>query len=172
MADMTGKEATTTEGALAAFERARLGIWAFLATELLLFGGLFTTYTVYRVRYQPLFHEQHLHLNRAFGAVNTVILICSSLSVAIGIAAIKSGKQAVLKLCLAITLLLAASFLFIKYIEYSEHIAQGELPSSNLFSLYYMTGLRNTCFRRHGRLAAMLTDEQGAFSENYSTPSR
>lgn len=173
MSDLTEK-VPEAESASAVYERAKLGIWAFLATELLLFGGLFTTYTVYRIRYQSLFHEQHLHLDRAFGAVNTVVLICSSLSVAIGIAAIKAGKQAVLKLCLAITLLLASSFLFIKYLEYSEHIEHGELPSSNLFfSLYYMmTGLH--AIHVLGGMAALtamlIMTNRGAFSEKYSTP--
>lgn len=174
MADMSTGENRVAENASSAIEKAKLGIWAFLATEILLFGGLFTAYTVYRIRYQALFHEQHLHLNRTFGAVNTVILICSSLSVAIGIAAIKAGKQAILKLCLAITLILASSFLFIKYLEYSEHIGNGELPSSNLFfSLYYMmTGLH--AIHVLAGMAALTTmlimTNRGAFSKEYSTP--
>jgi len=174
MAEFTDKEAMAAEGTAGALEKAKLGIWAFLATELMLFGGLFTAYTVYRIRYQALFHEQHLHLNRTFGTVNTVILICSSLSIAIGIAAIKAGKQAVLKLCLAITLILASCFLLIKYLEYSEHISRGELPSSNLFfSLYYiMTGIH--AIHVLAGMAALTTmlvmTNRGAFSKEYSTP--
>jgi len=174
MADIPSGNNQAAESTSAAFEKTKLGIWAFLATELMLFGGLFTAYSVYRIRYQALFHEQHLHLNRTLGAVNTVVLICSSLSVAIGIAAIKAGKQAVLKLCLAITLVLASSFLFIKYLEYSEHIRQGDLPSTNLFfSLYYMmTGLH--AIHVMAGMAALTTmlimTDRGAFSKEYSTP--
>src|SRR5512137_2965103 len=104
-------------------QTAKLGIWAFLATEVLLFGGLFTAYTVFRIGQPEMFHTEYLKLNRLFGAVNTVVLICSSLTVAIGIAAIREGKQRVLKVCLILTLLLAASFLGVKYAEYAEHIA-------------------------------------------------
>src|SRR5512142_1012908 len=75
-----------------AYDAAKLGIWTFLATEVLLFGGLFTAYTVFRFRYPALFLAEHLKLNRVIGAANTVVLICSSLSVAVGIAAIRQGK--------------------------------------------------------------------------------
>ncbi len=174
MADMPTENNEVAESTTAAIDKAKLGIWAFLATELLLFGGLFTTYTVYRVRYPDLFYQQHLHLNRTFGTVNTVVLICSSLSVAIGIAAIKAGKQAVLKLCLVITLVLAALFLFIKYLEYSEHIGQGDLPSTNLFfSLYYMmTGLHaiHVIAGMTALTIMLIMANRGAFSEEYSTP--
>ena len=90
---------------------ARLGIWAFLATELLLFGGLFTVYAVFRLSYPDLFHQQHLKLNRLMGALNTFLLLTSSLSMAIGIAAIRKGRQRILKAALAVTLALAAAFL-------------------------------------------------------------
>ena len=124
-------------------ETAKLGIWAFLATEVLLFGGLFTAYTVFRIGNPQMFHTEHLHLNRLFGAVNTVVLICSSMTVALGIAAIRQGKQRMLKVCLLLTLLLAATFLGVKYAEYSEHFTNGQFPrTNNFFSLYYMmTGL-------------------------------
>ena len=74
MAEIEEKEAIAAEGITNAFEKAKLGIWAFLATELMLFGGLFTAYAVYRIRYQALFHEQHLHLNRAFGRDMAAVL--------------------------------------------------------------------------------------------------
>ena len=124
-------------------QTAKLGIWAFLATEVLLFGGLFTAYTVFRIGEPQMFHTEYQKLNRLFGAVNTVVLICSSLTVALGIAAIRQGKQRMLKVCLFLTLLLAATFLGVKYAEYSEHFAAGQFPSTNnFFSLYYMmTGL-------------------------------
>ncbi len=103
--------AESTEQSL---ETAKLGIWAFLATEVLLFGGLFTAYTVFRVGNPDMFHSEYLKLNRLLGAINTVVLVTSSLTVALGIAAIRQGKQQLLKFCLALTLLLAAAFLGIK----------------------------------------------------------
>jgi len=157
-----------------AVETAKLGIWCFLATEVLLFGALFTAYTIFRVSDPRMFLTEHLKLNRIFGAVNTIVLICSSLSVALGIAAIRQGKQRMLRICLILTLVLAATFLGVKYAEYSEHIALGELPgTNNFFSLYYMmTGLHaiHVC----GGMAALGTmlvmAYRGKFSAEYNTP--
>jgi cytochrome c oxidase subunit 3 len=157
-----------------AYEAAKLGIWTFLATEVLLFGGLFTAYIVFRLKFPQMFHEGHFHLNRILGAVNTIVLICSSLTVALGIAAIRKGKQGLLKLCLSLTILLAAVFLGIKYVEWTEKFAHGLFPGTDVFfSLYFMmTGL-------HGLhvLAGMLVlggvlvlAGRGKFSEHYSTP--
>ena len=140
---MTETKHPSTEQQGAALETAKLGIWAFLATEVLLFGGLFTAYTVLRVGDPHMFHIEYLKLNRLFGAINTVVLVTSSLTVALGIAAIREGKTGTLKRCLLLTILLAAAFLGIKYAEYAEHFTRGELPrTNNFFSLYYMmTGL-------------------------------
>jgi cytochrome c oxidase subunit 3 len=157
-----------------AYEAAKLGIWTFLATEVLLFGGLFTAYIVFRLKFPQMFHEDHVHLNRVLGAVNTIVLICSSLTVALGIAAIRKGKQRLLKLYLSLTILLAAAFLGIKYVEWTEKFAHGLFPGTDVFfSLYFvMTGL-------HGLhvLAGMLVlggvlvlASRGKFSEHYSTP--
>jgi cytochrome c oxidase subunit III len=124
-------------------ETARLGMWVFLVTEALLFGGLFMTYTVFRIKYTEMFREQHLKLNVLLGTLNTVVLITSSLAVAIGIAALKRGRLAVTKLCLSLTILLGGVFLTIKYFEWSADFRDGLYPSSNIFfSLYFMmTGL-------------------------------
>jgi cytochrome c oxidase subunit 3 len=161
----------TTEQSL---ETAKLGIWCFLATEVLLFGGLFTAYAVFRISQPQMFHTEYLKLDRLFGAVNTVVLICSSLTVAMGIAAIRRGKQRMLKLCLILTLLLAAVFLGVKYAEYAEHIALGELPgTNNFFSLYYMlTGLHAIhVLAGMSALSAMVVMAyQGKFSAEYHNP--
>src|SRR6266545_4186667 len=95
----------------AALETAKLGIWAFLATEVLLFGGLFTAYTVFRLRYPELFHAEHLKLSRPLGGLNTVILITSSLTMALGVDAARQGKRERLQLFLILTILLAGGFL-------------------------------------------------------------
>ncbi|BDV42793.1 cytochrome c oxidase subunit III [Geotalea uraniireducens] len=155
-------------------EKARLGIWTFLATEVLLFGGLFTAYTVFRIAHPAQFHSDYLQLNRLFGALNTVVLICSSLSVAIGIAAIRQGKERALQRCLIITLLLAAAFLGIKYLEWSDHFAHGIYPRTSIFfALYYtMTGLHALhVMAGMGALTTMLVlARRGKFSAEYSTP--
>lgn len=157
-----------------ALETAKLGIWCFLATEVLLFGGLFTAYTVFRISNPEMFHTEYLKLNRLFGAVNTVVLICSSLTVAMGIAAIREGKQRALRVYLILTLILAAAFLGVKYAEYAEHIALGELPgTNNFFSLYYMmTGLHAIhVFAGMAALTAMLVMAyRGKFSAGYHNP--
>ena len=153
---------------------ATLGIWTFLATEVLLFGGLFTAYVIFRIKYPQMFYEDHLKLNRVMGAVNTIVLICSSLTVALGIAAIRKGKVALLRFYLFLTLLLAATFLGIKYVEYTEKFSHGLSPGTDIFfSLYFMlTGL-------HGIhvLAGMIVlgtvrflAGKGRYSESYHTP--
>ncbi len=164
------KENTSEQG----LQTAKLGIWAFLATEVLLFGGLFTAYSVFRVSQPQMFHAEYLKLNRVFGAVNTVVLICSSLTVALGIAAIRQGKQRMLKVCLFLTLLLAATFLGVKYAEYSEHFASNQFPgTNNFFSLYYMmTGLHAIhVFAGMCALTTMLVlSFRGKFSVGYHSP--
>ncbi len=174
MQDMTEAKHPTTEHQPAALETAKLGLWCFLATEVLLFGGLFTAYTVFRIGDPALFHAEYQKLNRLFGAVNTVVLICSSLTVALGIAAIRQGKVRMLRSCLLLTLLLAAAFLGIKFVEYSEHFAHGELPkSNNFFSLYYMlTGLHaiHVCAGMAALAAMLMLASRGKFSADYHTP--
>ncbi len=155
-------------------EASTLGIWTFLATEVLLFGGLFTAYVVFRIRYPQMFYDDHLKLDRVLGAVNTVVLICSSLTVALGIAAIRKGNVGLLRLYLSLTILLAAGFLGIKYLEYMEKFSHGLHPGTDIFfSLYFMlTGL-------HGLhvLAGMAVlgtvlflAGRGKFTEDYHTP--
>ena len=155
-------------------EAATLGIWTFLATEVLLFGGLFTAYVIFRIKYPRMFYEDHLKLDRVLGAVNTIVLIGSSLTVALGISAIRKGKVGLLRMYLSFTILLAATFLGIKYLEYTEKFSHGLSPGTDIFfSLYFMlTGL-------HGIhvLAGMVVlgavlylAGKGKYSESYHTP--
>jgi len=131
------------ESPAAAFEAAKLGIWAFLATEVLLFGALFTAYTVYRAKFPDLFQAEHLKLNRVLGTLNTVVLITSSLTVVLGVDAIRRGKARLLQLYYGATVLLGAVFLCVKYVEWTEEFHHGLFPDTNIFfSLYFvMTGL-------------------------------
>ena len=135
------------------YEGSKLGMWLFLFTEILLFGGLFILYSAYRARYPLDFHESGRHLNVVIGVANTVILLTSSLTVAFSITAIQKGNRRLSILCLASTIFLGALFLVNKYLEWSGEIARGLYPNSPLltqrphgdqifFGLYYsMTGL-------------------------------
>lgn len=153
---------------------ARLGIWAFLATELLLFGGLFTAYTVFRLEYPELFSREHLKLDRTLGALNTVLLLTSSLSMAVGIAAIRQGRQRVLKIALVVTLALASGFLGVKYIEWSEDFSHGIFPKTNLFfGLYFvMTGLHglHVILGMLVMVWLLVRAQKGEFGSDYNTP--
>jgi len=106
----------------------RLGMWLFLGTEVLLFAGLFLGYTVYRWLYHQAFHEASRLLSLPLGATNTVILITSSFTVALGYHAIKEGKAKACFGYLAFTIACAGAFLVIKFFEYKHKFEVGELP--------------------------------------------
>jgi cytochrome c oxidase subunit 3 len=132
---------------------AKMGMWLFLFTELLLFGGLFLVYAVYRFQNPLEFKLAASELNTALGTLNTVILLTSSLTVALSITAIQKGNKFLSLLFLAITIIFALSFMVNKYFEWSAKISHGLYPKSEVmlnkssgeilfFGLYYvMTGL-------------------------------
>jgi cytochrome c oxidase subunit 3 len=135
------------------YEGAKLGMWLFLFTEILLFGGLFILYSAYRARYPLEFHNGGQHLNVIIGVVNTVILLTSSLTVAFSIIALRKGDRGISIFSLAATIVLGIAFLVNKYFEWSAEIHSGLYPNSPVllqrphgdqifFGLYYsMTGL-------------------------------
>ena len=157
-----------------AFESAKLGVWVFLATEVLLFGALFTSYAVFRVKYPELFRAEHAKLDRVLGAVNTVVLITSSLMVVFGVDAIKRGKARLFEACFGATILLAGVFLCVKYAEYGAKFHHGIYPRTNLFfSIYFMlTGLHGIhVLLGMGVLSyVILLSRRGRLSANYYTP--
>lgn len=104
-------------------ETATLGMWVFLVTEIMLFGGIFMAYIVYRWAFPDVWAEAAHHLNTPLGAVNTVVLLVSSLTVALAVNAAEEGNRRRLLTMLGITLLLGATFLVIKGFEYSEKFA-------------------------------------------------
>jgi cytochrome c oxidase subunit III len=106
----------------------RLGMWMFLGTEVLLFAGLFLGYTVYRWLYPGAFQEGSSHLDLMMGGINTVVLITSSLTVALGYHAIKQGQTKKCVALLAFTIACAAAFLVIKAFEYQHKFHDGLLP--------------------------------------------
>lgn len=134
-------------------EAQKLGMWLFIFTELLLFGGLFLVYSIFRWQYPTSFHESSLELSVTIGVINTVILLVSSMSVAMALTAVqKSNKKLALQMLL-LTLILAGAFLVNKYFEWGAKFHHGLYPGSDLmhlldrghhlyFSLYFfMTGL-------------------------------
>jgi cytochrome c oxidase subunit III len=135
------------------YQGSKLGMWIFLLTEILLFGGLFLLYSTYRAKYPIDFHNGGQHLNVLIGVANTVILLTSSLTVAIAISAIQLGNRRLTLRCLGITIVFGLMFLVNKYIEWSAEIARGiypdgpaliKLPNGEkvFYGLYYsMTGL-------------------------------
>jgi len=132
---------------------SKLGMWLFLFTEILLFGGLFLVYAVYRSLHAQEFHTAAQELSTTLGAVNTIILLTSSLTMALSIAALKKGRKNASVLFQSATIILGLAFLVNKYFEWSGHIHQGMYPNSPVLlsrshgeilfaGLYYvMTGL-------------------------------
>ncbi|MBZ5556602.1 MAG: cytochrome c oxidase subunit 3 [Acidobacteriia bacterium] len=118
----------------------KLGIWLFLASEVMLFGALFSTYIILRVGAPEWPHGE---LNVWLGAGNTVILISSSVTMVMAWASLKMKDWGKHRLYLMLTVGLALFFLVNKYFEYAEHVRMHELPShSTFFAIYFtLTGL-------------------------------
>ena len=109
-------------------ESGKLGMWLFLATEILLFGGLFVGYAVFHSLHPELFKEAHKYLDVRLGALNTIVLLFSSLTVVLAIHAAQQNKKGWVIFNLAVTILCAFTFLVVKYFEYSHKIHLGLLP--------------------------------------------
>ncbi len=136
-------------------ESAKLGMWIFLLTEILLFGGLFTVYAIFRAWNPDMFYNAHKHLNVFLGSINTIVLISSSVTMALAIRSTQLGNRKRTLIFLAVTLFFAAVFLVIKYFEYQHKFELGQLPGKYytytgiegnnphiFFSIYFMmTGL-------------------------------
>jgi cytochrome c oxidase subunit 3 len=132
---------------------AKFGMWLFLFTEILLFGGMFLVYSVYRQAHTADFHESAKEMSLFFGAVNTVVLLTSSLTMALSISAMKRGAKTRSLLFQAATIIMGLIFLGNKFVEWREHILHGYYPDSPellamshgkilYFGLYYvMTGI-------------------------------
>ena len=121
---------------------AKLGIWLFLASEVMLFGALFATYILLRVGAHEWPHGAH-YLNIPLATLNTVILISSSVTMVLAWAGAASGRLSRYRLFMGLTILGGALFLVVKWIEYSDKFSHGLYPSTNNFlALYFtMTGL-------------------------------
>ena len=136
-------------------EASTLGMWVFLATEVLFFGGLFATYAVYRTWYPDAFVASSHELLVWAGTINTAVLITSSLTMALAVHAAQTGERRRLIIFLLLTMVLGATFLGIKAFEYYTEWAEHHIPGTGFqfereyfqhaqifFSLYFaMTGL-------------------------------
>lgn len=132
---------------------SRMGMWLFLFTELLLFGGMFILYSVYRFTHPQDFHLAAKELNTIIGTFNTAILLTSSLTMALSIAAIQRKQKSLSIIFQVLTIILALGFMVNKYFEWGAKFHHGIYPGSDtllskpsgeilFFGLYYvMTGL-------------------------------
>jgi cytochrome c oxidase subunit 3 len=107
---------------------ARLGMWLFLGTEVLLFAGLFVAYTVFRYLYPATFQECSRHLDLSMGLINTIVLITSSFTVAWGYHAVKANQPKKGAALILLTIALAGVFLVVKFFEYKHKFEVGTLP--------------------------------------------
>lgn len=108
----------------------QLGLWTFLATEILFFGGLFISYTVYRISYPAAFAEGSAQLTYWIGTTNTAVLLTSSLAMAFADQAARRGRRDLVRWCLLATALLGVAFLGLKGYEYSEVIRDHLVPGA------------------------------------------
>ena len=134
-------------------EASKLGMWLFLFTELLLFGGLFLVYTIYRFMNPDAFLHASYELNVIIGTVNTLILLTSSLTVAMAVTAMQKGNTRLAVILIIVTIVAALLFLMNKYFEWSLKIHHGLFPGMEhynslvpgeklfFFLYYFMTGL-------------------------------
>jgi cytochrome c oxidase subunit 3 len=137
-------------------ESSTLGMWVFLVTEIMFFGGMFGGYTVYRNMYPDAFASTSHFMNVTIGAINTGVLICSSFTMVLAVRAAQLGQKKALIAFLVLTLILGCVFLGLKYVEYHEKWEDHHIPGPGfqyadaryvhqaqiLFYLYFaMTGM-------------------------------
>ena len=170
-------------------EASTLGMWVFLVTEIMFFGGMFTAYTAYRAWYPNVFAVASSSLNAIIGAVNTAVLLCSSFTMVMAVRAASLDRRKALIVFLILTMILGTAFLGIKAYEWTEkfeehHVPgptfhlEGETPQGQgqaqlFFSLYFaMTGLHALhMVIGVGLLTVILLQSwKGKFSAAYYTP--
>jgi cytochrome c oxidase subunit 3 len=146
-------EATLTAHSHRDYTGAKIGMWVFLFTELLLFGGMFIIYSVYRTTYAEDFHYAAGELNMFVGTMNTLILLTSSLTMVLAIAFVQNGRKKSSLLCLVLTIAMGLFFMVNKYFEWNAKFEHGIYPNSEFllqhshgeilfYGLYFtMTGL-------------------------------
>jgi cytochrome c oxidase subunit III len=167
-------------------EASSFGMWVFLVTEILFFGGLFTAYTVYRHQYSRAFAEASRHLDITLGTFNTAVLIISSLTMALAVWSAAVGKRKAIVVFLLLTMALGGTFLGVKAVEYThkfhDHLVPGPSfhfegpnarPAEIFYSLYFtMTGLHALhMIVGIGILTVLvLQARKGRYAPEYHTP--
>jgi len=176
------------------FDSAKLGMWIFICTEILMFGGLFVGYGILRAHEPDMFRLAHERLDRIMGAANTIVLLFSSLTAALAVRSSQLGKKQQTSVYLVITVLCACVFLVVKYFEYSQkfehgllpgHYFRGDLPayahngavlptrSHVFYSIYFMmTGLHgvHVVVGMSILVWVLVRNNRGDFSPEYFTP--
>lgn len=109
-------------------EAGTLGMWVFLVTEIMFFGGLFLAYTIYRYQYPAAFATASNHLDIRLGAINTVVLIFSSFTMAMAVYSTQVGNRRNSIICLLLTIVLGLTFLGIKAVEYRDKYNDSLIP--------------------------------------------
>lgn len=168
------------------YESVSLGMWLFLLTEIMFFGGLFAGYTVYRTFYPEAFAAASHHLDIVLGGVNTVVLLASSLTMALAVHAAQSGQRQHLVLFLLLTIGFGLMFLGIKAVEYSHKFADHLVPGKSFvfagplagqvqlfFGFYFgMTGMHAVHMLIGIGLLGLYTLQawRGQFTATYAAP--
>lgn len=165
---------------------ATLGMWIFLITEVLLFGALFTAFTVYRISHPQAFDMGSHEMEIVLGSINTGVLICSSFTMALAVHSAETGNQKLIALFLILTIVIGAIFLAIKFTEYYLHYQDHKAPAFwfvehaagardiQMFFVFYfiMTGLHAVhMLIGLGVLSVLLFRTLlGSFNAEYHTP--
>jgi len=177
-ADLEQQKATST-----------FGMWLFLVTEIMFFGGLFAAYLIYRLSYFNAWVAGSQTMEIQYGAINTVVLICSSLTMVMAVHSAKIGNRKLTAIFLILTLILGFGFLGIKAVEYHNHWVHHEVPGANFhfehegnydprhveifFSLYFaMTGMHAVHMLIGAGLLTwlLIANARRRFSPEYNTP--
>ena len=119
------------------FDHRKLGIWVFLASEVIFFAAIITAFLAYRGK--PVEPDPHHILSLLIPTINTIVLLVSSVTMVMALEAIKADKRARTWQWLVVTALLGCTFLGLKATEYSELFAEGLTPSANIFGSIYFT---------------------------------
>ena len=170
-------------------DASTLGMWIFLITEVMFFGGLFLAYTVYRRAYPEIFAIASGSLNVYIGAANTVVLLCSSLTMVLAVRAAQLGKSKAIVLFLILTLILGGVFLGVKAYEWNEKFVEHHVPGASFhfeglapdqqghaqlfFSLYFaMTGLHalHMVIGAGMLIYLIFQARKGRYTAEYNTP--
>ena len=170
-------------------DASTLGMWIFLITEIMFFGGMFLAYSIYRSRYPEVFALASTSLNVYVGAANTIVLLCSSLTMVLAVRAAQLGSRRGIILFLILTLILGGVFLGVKAYEWNEKFVEHHVPGPSFhfeelpagqqgnaqifFSLYFaMTGLHALhMVIGVGILSTLIYQaSKGKFSAEYMTP--